>query len=159
MNNTPTPRTDKAAYGMGRSGDHRDIERWCDLLNESRKLETELTTAREELETERIRLAACGVVAMADTKESRTKAREMLPEYRSASLSDVERRVDECIELREQRDKLAQALENCREDSIELLGERDWWQLENRGDYQQRYQTTRDNVTLADAALQSLIEP
>ena len=102
MNNTPTPRTDKAAYGMGRSGEHRDIERWCDLLNESRKLEEELTAARE------------------------------------------------------QRDKLAQALENCREDSIELLGERDWWQLENRGDYQQRYQTTRDNVTHADAALQSL---
>ena len=56
----------------------------------------------------------------------------------------------------EQRDRLATALENCREDSIELLGERDWWQLENRGDYQQRYQTTRDNVTHADAALQSL---
>jgi chromosome segregation ATPase len=56
----------------------------------------------------------------------------------------------------EQRDRLAEALENCREDSIELLGERDWWQLENRGDYQQRYQTTRDNVTHADAALQSL---
>ena len=59
----------------------------------------------------------------------------------------------------EQRDRLAEALENCREDSIELLGERDWWQLENRGDYQQRYQTTRDNVTHADAALQSLIKP
>ena len=56
----------------------------------------------------------------------------------------------------EQRDRLATALENCREDSVELLGERDWWQLENRGDYQQRYQTTRDNVTHADAALQSL---
>ena len=97
-----TPRTDEAAYSMGRSGEHRDIERWCDLLNESRKLEEELTAARE------------------------------------------------------QRDRLAMALENCREDSIELLGERDWWQLENRGDYQQRYQTTRDNVTHADAALQSL---
>ena len=75
-----------------------------------RQLERKLTAAREELETERIRLAACGVVAMADTKESRTKASEMLPEYRSASLSDVERRVDECIELREQRDRLAEAL-------------------------------------------------
>ena len=47
--NTPTPRTDEAAYSMGRSGEHRDIERWCDLLNESRKLEKELTAAREEL--------------------------------------------------------------------------------------------------------------
>lgn len=61
--------------------------------------------------------------------------------------------------IREQRDRLAEALENCREDSIELLGERDWWQLENRCRYQERYQTTRDNVTRADAALQSLIKP
>ena len=63
---------------------------------------------------------------------------------------------DALTAVTEQRDRLAEALENCREDSIELLGERDWWQLENRGDYQQRYQTTRDNVTNADAALQSL---
>lgn len=55
-----------------------------------------------ELETERMRLAACGVVAMADTETSRVEARKMLPKYRSASLSDVERRVDECIELRKQ---------------------------------------------------------
>ena len=65
----------------------------------------------------------------------------------------------ELAAVTEQRDRLAEALENCREDSIELLDERDWWQLENRGDYQQRYQSTRDNVTHADAALQSLIKP
>ena len=93
------------------------------------QLERELTAARGELETERIRLAACGVVAMADTKESRTKAREMLPEYRSASLSDVERRVDECIELREQRDKLAEALNkmisicSCKTEDIDTVNE------------------------------------
>lgn len=46
--NTPTPRTDKAAYSMGRQGEHRDIERWCDLLNESRKLERELTAVTEQ---------------------------------------------------------------------------------------------------------------
>jgi hypothetical protein len=34
-----TPRTDNAAYGMGRSGSNRDGERWCDLLNESRAIE------------------------------------------------------------------------------------------------------------------------
>jgi hypothetical protein len=56
----------------------------------------------------------------------------------------------------EQRDRLAEALEQCREDSIELLGERDWWQNEPRCDYQKRYQETRDNVTRADEALQSL---
>ena len=59
-------------------------------------------------------------------------------------------------EARGQRDRLAEALRECREDSIELLGERDWWQHEPRGDYQQRYQETRHNVKRADTALQSL---
>ena len=101
-------KTSRTADGMYSSTPcHIDIAANC--YKEGCVIERELTAAREELETERIRLAACGVVAMADTKESRTKAREMLPEYRSASLSDVERRVDECIELREklmeERDK------------------------------------------------------
>jgi glycine/D-amino acid oxidase-like deaminating enzyme len=107
--NTPTPTTNARWERLCCSG-----QSWYQIAEEMkldcRQLERKLTAAREELETERIRLAACGVVAMADTKESRTKAREMLPEYRSASLSDVERRVDECIELREQRDRLAEAL-------------------------------------------------
>ena len=58
--------------------------------------------------------------------------------------------------LTEQRDRLAEALRYCREDSVELLGERDWWQNEPRLDYQKRYQETRDNVTRADEALQYL---
>jgi hypothetical protein len=68
----------------------------------------------DDLEIERSRLAACGVVALADTDDSKVKAREMLTIYRSASLSDVERRVDECIELRKQRDTLADALAEVR---------------------------------------------
>lgn len=56
----------------------------------------------------------------------------------------------------EQRDRLAEALRECLEDSMELLGERDWWKDEPRLDYQKRYQETRDNVTRADEALQSL---
>ena len=31
MDTTPTPRTDKAVYYMGRKGPDRDGERWCDL--------------------------------------------------------------------------------------------------------------------------------
>lgn len=62
----------------------------------------------------------------------------------------------ELTTVTEQRDRLAEALIACREDSVELLGERDWWQRESRLDYQKRYQETRDNVTRADAALQSL---
>jgi hypothetical protein len=55
---------------------------------------------RAELETERTRLAACGVVALANTPDSAKQAREMRPEYWSASCGDVARMVDENISLR-----------------------------------------------------------
>lgn len=55
-----------------------------------------------ELETERMRLAACGVVAMANTRESAEKQRQMLPEYMSASCQDVMRAVDAEMDYREQ---------------------------------------------------------
>jgi hypothetical protein len=42
-----------------------------------------------ELERERIRLAVCGVVAKADTPESAKRARDIPPDYHSASLDDV----------------------------------------------------------------------
>jgi hypothetical protein len=64
--------------------------------------------------------------------------------------------VDEANQFREQRDRLAEALRYCREDSAELLGERDWWQSEPRCDYAKRWQETHDNLTRADEALQSL---
>lgn len=47
-----------------------------------------------DLERERMRLAACGVVALANTPESAAKARDMHDDYRSASCSDVARMVD-----------------------------------------------------------------
>ena len=65
-----------------------------------------LKKAESELERERMRLAACGVVALADTPESAAQAREMRDEYRSASCDDVARRVDECMTLRAERDAL-----------------------------------------------------
>ncbi len=43
---TETPRTNRAAYYMGRTGDDKDEQRWCDLLNESRAIELELIEAR-----------------------------------------------------------------------------------------------------------------
>ena len=70
---------------------------------------------------------------------------------------DVARKLEsELNEARGQRDRLAKALRECREDSVELLDERDWWQHEPRGDYQQRYEETRHNAKRADEALQSL---
>lgn len=47
-----------------------------------------------ELERERMRLAACGVVAMSNTKETAARNREMHADYLSASLGDVIRIVD-----------------------------------------------------------------
>ena len=73
-----------------------------------------LKNSEAELERERMRLAACGVVAMADTPESAAKAREMRDEYRSASCDDVARRVDECMTLRAERDALARDAERYR---------------------------------------------
>lgn len=70
------------------------------------EIRKERDSLKAELEIERIRLAACGVVAMADTPESAAKARDMREEYRSASCDDVARRVDECIALRTERDSL-----------------------------------------------------
>ena len=68
--------------------------------------ENEIKRLRAELEVERMRLAACDVVALADTPESAVAARKMLPDYRSASLSSVERRVDEVISLRAEVERM-----------------------------------------------------
>lgn len=70
----------------------------------------EIERLTAELETERMRLAACGVVALANTEQSAAKEREMLPEYRSASLADVERAVDREMQLRAERDELRDVL-------------------------------------------------
>jgi len=88
-----------------------------DIEPKIRELKRELAQATEALETERMRLAAVAVVATADTRQTRDRARNMLPEYRSGSLSDVERRVDECIDLREKCDALVSA---CQWAQVEL---------------------------------------
>ncbi|MEN6425981.1 MAG: hypothetical protein ABFE13_11495 [Phycisphaerales bacterium] len=84
----------------------------------------------EELETERLRLSACGIVAMANTPESAKKARDLKEEYRSASLGDVERAVDRGMALIEERDRLsgivatqADGLEAARADNAILQAE------------------------------------
>jgi hypothetical protein len=70
----------------------------ADLIESQRK---ELEELREELERERIRLAACGVIAMSNTADSAKQAREMHEDYRSASAQDVANAVDKQMELRE----------------------------------------------------------
>ena len=65
-----------------------------------------------EAECERLRmqLAACGVVALANTPESAAQARQMHSDYMSASCSDVADAVDREMTLRQQRDALAAEL-------------------------------------------------
>lgn len=76
-----------------------------------------------ELERERIRLAACGVVAMADTPDSAIAARKMLPEYESGSCDDVKRRVDECMALRVERDALNEAVKGLTAQGVSLAAD------------------------------------
>lgn len=70
----------------------------------------EIERLTAELETERMRLTACGVAALANTADSAARARDIRPEYRSASLDDVERAVDREIQLRDERDELRRQL-------------------------------------------------
>jgi hypothetical protein len=77
------------------------------LIYEDRAfLLAEVERLRAALEVERLRLAACDVVAMADTPESADRARQMQFDFRSAALSSVERRVDEIIALRAENERL-----------------------------------------------------
>jgi hypothetical protein len=65
-------------------------------------LAAEVESLKTQLERERMRLAACGVVAVSDTQESAARNRDMHADYKSASCDDVARRVDECMTLRSQ---------------------------------------------------------
>ena len=77
-----------------------DEGRIADLMADLNRVGHENDKLRTNLETERMRLAACGVVALANTTDSAAKARDMRPEYWSASCEDVARIVDQNIELR-----------------------------------------------------------
>lgn len=84
----------------------------------------ERDAALAECERLRMQLAACGVVALANTIESAGEARQMHPDYMSASCSDVAGAVDREIALRterDQQDKRIGELEGLLRDSAELI--------------------------------------
>ena len=62
-----------------------------------------------ELEAERMRLAACSVAALSNTRESAKAAREIPDEYKSASWHDVCAAVDREMDLRESMDAIPRA--------------------------------------------------
>ena len=106
----------KSLESSGQIDEHEHPSAYSTLLDTAKWM-AELEGLNAELERERMRLAACGVVAMADTPESAAKAQEMRDEYRSASCDDVARRVDECMTLRAERDALAALVSDLDESS------------------------------------------
>ena len=79
----------------------------AELREECNTLRQQLAERDAEIERLSMQLAACGVVALANTPESAGEARQMHPDYMSASCSDVADAVDREMALRQQRDKLA----------------------------------------------------
>lgn len=78
---------------------------WMVPMDFARQLETELAEARQQLETERMRLAACSTAALGYFTDC-------LPEYRSAALEDV-------LQLRQQlveQDALVERMQSVIED-------------------------------------------
>jgi hypothetical protein len=59
----------------------------------------------------------------------------------------------EIEELSKQNNMLVKALEECREDSMELLIERDWWKDEPRCGYMKDYKEIQNNIARADEIL------
>jgi hypothetical protein len=103
-----------------RSGEPEAVKRlreapvWHLVTDYIDTLTAELAAAREELDRERMRLAACGVVANANTPQTAAAARAFPDEYRSASCDDVARIVDSEMQLRADRDRLAACVERVR---------------------------------------------
>lgn len=95
-------------YCAAHQGNHSHYdESNCELC----KAQRERDEARADLETERLRLAACGVVAMANTPESAARVRDILPVHFSASLHSVMGAVDREMELRAEVERLRKTLD------------------------------------------------
>lgn len=77
-------------------------------------LESEVEELKTELERERIRLAACGVVALSNTPESAVNARQMSDEYKSASCDGVAMAVDREMKFRNKSEELEREVTELR---------------------------------------------
>lgn len=110
------------------SEDKDIVERLCDLVEQAttershhyagkcaRDAIAAIEALRAELERERMRLAACGVVAMANTPDSAESARQMHDDYRSASCDEVANAVDREMALRAERDAALALLREARD--------------------------------------------
>lgn len=81
------------------------------LWDAAQRVLSERDSLRAELETERMRLVACSVIALANTPESAASARDMHPDYQSPYCDDVARAIDREIALRAELAECIAALE------------------------------------------------
>lgn len=97
-------------------------EHWVALCRLSDHLRA-IAELREECERLRMQLAACGVVALANTPESASEARQMHQDYMSASCSDVAGAVDREMTLRQQLAELREECERVKADRASCWAE------------------------------------
>ena len=88
------------------------------LLDTIEEQRARVVKLEAELETERMRLDACGVVANANTASSAEEQRKMHPDYWSASCGDVAKAVDREMALRARVTQLEAALKPFAEESL-----------------------------------------
>lgn len=110
---------EKAATWMASPEAAQRLQGYRDLAQQVAQAQNERDEAIAELETERLRLAACGVVAMANTPESAARVRDILPVHFSASLHSVMGAVDREMELRAEVERLRSALRGLHDDIVE----------------------------------------
>lgn len=101
-----------------------------------------------------------GEIAMCNFARRLERERDEAQRRYEAQCAGTMSRAGEIVNLRAERDalreenrKLREALNECREDSIELLGERDWWKDEPRGNHRQAYEQIQENIRRADELL------
>ena len=80
--------------------DHRGLYRAAELLQQQ---EAKIERLEQQLETERMRVVACGLIATSDTPFSAAQNRNCDPAYWSASADDIARQIDELMRLRAQQ--------------------------------------------------------
>ena len=136
---TPTPRTeDEAEYWLDptMSGEHQIVS-----ADFARQLERELAAI------------TCEEGELWELRQANTRMKDNLASLSKLHAVEADGWKSSHKRERALADRLAGLLENCREDSCELLGERGWWKDEPRCDYSKRYDETAENITMADAAL------
>lgn len=143
------PLGDGREVRAGKTGDG-DLHLSIDRGNEVRQLREQVESLTKELEDERMRHAACGVVAMSNTRKTLEHVMSTMDAaYKSASVSEVARAVGREIEYRERADDLAGQLatlqgqhatqaETIRAQDTELVELR--YRLSNQRDAIKRYQ-------------------